>query len=876
MGANSIDQPGRTAQRNHRRETDRRHGLDRPGPGARVRRGWGGLIELATPAAALAALILGAGFALGQPAGDYGDAPDGPGAQTYYPAMFATTSAQARFPTRHNTANSRIGAPGAHHVNVGQEWFGPIGAVPSVEVDATDPADPDGYPNLVNSDGFDDGLAPLPFFIVLTSIPPSATLTFFVSVAAGAPPGPRYVNVLIDWDQNGVWEDIPKLLPEWVARDFVVNVPPGASKAISVPFVWGWNALLAPQAFWVRMTLTRTPVGAGGHNYLDANGCWDGSGQFEFGETEDYLFHPDVPLHGPIPWVPPGAGGGGGFSRAWADVKAEPQSQTVAHGVRAYVDIVRVPAVGGPVTNPSVDWWEVDWGQRGFWLESKSSRMNPNIGQIAHVAGGSGSLGTYWDPPIPGGPPGTFATVTVDSIVHDLMPPLEIWPVNVRVRWPGVLLKTVQAMVFIRHSGMGPFGLCSFYDFLEFSIANSDLDAGNMKAMIDLTQLGSDAFQRGNYPMALHLIENLRQAAVANQAALEADTRGAGPDQTDRFLDITRTLETLGEEIRRLEATTGPCPAPVIQTPENGAWARGVVPITATARFRPLHEARIERWNQPSGAWELLGILPIPEDGTISWPWDTTSAEDGMNAIRVVYLDGSSGREGYDMVHVRVDNTPPAVAPHLVPPPNGIGNGLLNFEVANVPPDFVGSVEIQISADGVHFMTLGMDRYLEDGAHIAVDVSQLAPAPYQVRAAVKDEAGNAAYSEPPFVLNVEPTYASWKREFGIQANNADDDGDSIPAIWEYFYGLNPSLPDPPSAAVFALRPDPSGRWLLYAPHRPFLSGLNLTIERTSAMSPNPAWNVVAENPPLLPAGTIEVPIGLDAPAGFFRIRLSEP
>ena len=100
--------------------------------------------------------------------------------------MFPTSSNSARFPTEFATVNSRIGQPGAHHLNVGQEWFGQLNLVPSVEAGASDGSDPDGTPNLVNSDGFDDGLPPIPFFITLTSIPPSATLTFFVSVAPGA------------------------------------------------------------------------------------------------------------------------------------------------------------------------------------------------------------------------------------------------------------------------------------------------------------------------------------------------------------------------------------------------------------------------------------------------------------------------------------------------------------------------------------------------------------------------------------------------------------------------------------------------------------------------------------------------------------------
>ncbi len=137
-----------------------------------------------------------------QPLADYADAPDG--MATFYPA-----GGTGLFPTLFATANSRVGAPGAHHLVTGQEWLGPMVSMTSDELDASDPADPDGVPNLVGADGFDDGLPPLPLFLVLTSLPPSASLSFEVSVAPAAPIMTRYVNVLIDWDRDGVWKDLP-------------------------------------------------------------------------------------------------------------------------------------------------------------------------------------------------------------------------------------------------------------------------------------------------------------------------------------------------------------------------------------------------------------------------------------------------------------------------------------------------------------------------------------------------------------------------------------------------------------------------------------------------------------------------------------------
>ncbi len=141
-------------------------------------------------------------FVAGAQRGDYGDAPDnGP---TYYRMMFETSAATGRFPTLYATANSRYGNPGIHHLVTNQEWFGPLDAPPSRETDANDTtSDEDIHDNLINDDLRDNGLPKIPFFIALTQAPPAAVLSYRVSVPAGAADAPRYVNVLIDWDQDG-------------------------------------------------------------------------------------------------------------------------------------------------------------------------------------------------------------------------------------------------------------------------------------------------------------------------------------------------------------------------------------------------------------------------------------------------------------------------------------------------------------------------------------------------------------------------------------------------------------------------------------------------------------------------------------------------
>jgi hypothetical protein len=94
---------------------------------------------------------------------------------------------------------------------------------------------------------------------------------------------PAYVNVLVDWNQDGQWQNDPatncsgSVVPEHVLVDFVV--PPqydGTLSALGPP-----SFQIGPHAgyVWARFSITEAPVGSN----------WTGEGDFEDGETEDYL-----------------------------------------------------------------------------------------------------------------------------------------------------------------------------------------------------------------------------------------------------------------------------------------------------------------------------------------------------------------------------------------------------------------------------------------------------------------------------------------------------------------------------------------------------------------------------------------------------------
>lgn len=199
--------------------------------------------------------------------GDYGDAPDG--RPTGYPAAFTQTGSFLTL-----AANN-----GAVTQDVSQAI---LGSSASAEKDADDPDDPDGQPNLnpSNTDA-DDGV--VDFVVVLTSIPPPAAMTVNVTGPPGSRGGTYFVNVLIDLNLDGRWGGVAGPgLPEWVVKNFPVQVTAGVSTQVALPpFFFGFGNRL-PDGAWMRILLSREPV---------SGGDWDGTGSFSAGEVEDHVIN---------------------------------------------------------------------------------------------------------------------------------------------------------------------------------------------------------------------------------------------------------------------------------------------------------------------------------------------------------------------------------------------------------------------------------------------------------------------------------------------------------------------------------------------------------------------------------------------------------
>lgn len=232
---------------------------------------------------------------------DLGDAPDGSNGSgsdmTAYAANPAsgTPAVKASFPT---VFNAGVKPAGPLHLSPSETAF--LGSIVTLEQEADTGWDADGVNNLLPSadfrdrDGGDDGVqTPL----VLTECLPVA---FNFSVTVVRPGVPLFVNVWIDWNRDGDWDDSPKCpsgatANEWAVRNQPLSGLAAGTHTLPTPsFIPYHPESAVPQPVWMRVTLSEMQWNS---EWL-SGGKGAGSGPsagYATGETEDYFF---VPLSG--------------------------------------------------------------------------------------------------------------------------------------------------------------------------------------------------------------------------------------------------------------------------------------------------------------------------------------------------------------------------------------------------------------------------------------------------------------------------------------------------------------------------------------------------------------------------------------------------
>jgi uncharacterized repeat protein (TIGR01451 family) len=225
---------------------------------------------------------------------DLGDAPDSTNhfgvPMTAYPGPVL-----ARYPTVYTPITVLPVGP-IHRLPRADSW---LGRWVSGERDADLLPDEDAQTNIqppadiANRDRYDDGVLKWPTLKHCTL----TDMTVQETIVGG--PQNRYLNVWIDWNRDGDWEDVfqcpgGRLVGEWVVQNHITNLPNG-SHAVTPPQFLAWrpNDQL-PRDHWMRVSLTEVPAALDpATNRADGRGLLSG---FRFGETEDYYVKLESPV----------------------------------------------------------------------------------------------------------------------------------------------------------------------------------------------------------------------------------------------------------------------------------------------------------------------------------------------------------------------------------------------------------------------------------------------------------------------------------------------------------------------------------------------------------------------------------------------------
>jgi hypothetical protein len=229
---------------------------------------------------------------------DLGDAPDSTNnfgnSMTAYPKG-TFTGPRAYYPTVYDDG-SATGPYGPVHLNAQTVAF--LGSKITRETEADTGTDEDGVNNIRpqsnwpdNDDGDDGVVFPL-------NMPNCRYTTIDYVVNVVDPGTDLWVNIWLDWNRDGDWDDTldcPRgQVPEWaVQNQFLINLPAG-SNHITTPGFLSWHPDDGTEEMWMRITLSDQPWRGGSNPGARGNAGSGPRAKYEIGETEDYYFTPDV------------------------------------------------------------------------------------------------------------------------------------------------------------------------------------------------------------------------------------------------------------------------------------------------------------------------------------------------------------------------------------------------------------------------------------------------------------------------------------------------------------------------------------------------------------------------------------------------------
>jgi hypothetical protein len=231
---------------------------------------------------------------------DLGDAPDSTNnfgkAMMAYPTQgMLQVIVNGHYPTVYDDG-SGTGPFGPVHLNAQTVAF--LGNKITRETEADTGADEDGINNLRPSnntpdrDQGDDGVV----FPINMPNCRYTTIDYIVNVVD--PDSDLWINVWLDWNRDGDWDDTLDCprgpVPEWaVQNQFLVNLSAGLNQ-ITTPGFLSWHPVNGREDIWMRITLSGQPYRGGSNPGEKGNAGSGPQDKYVIGETEDYHFTPDV------------------------------------------------------------------------------------------------------------------------------------------------------------------------------------------------------------------------------------------------------------------------------------------------------------------------------------------------------------------------------------------------------------------------------------------------------------------------------------------------------------------------------------------------------------------------------------------------------
>jgi hypothetical protein len=227
---------------------------------------------------------------------DLGDAPDKSNNSGTTMRAYAQPWVGAWYPTVYDDGSGN-GPVGPVHMN--DEMVAYLGSAITAEEEADIGPDEDGVNNIdpagnsPDHDGGDDGVE-MPL-----TLPDGGWASIDYKVTVVEPGTPLWVNVWLDFNRDGDWDDIVDSpagpVNEWaVQNQYLFNLPEGETTITSPGFL-SVHPEGTHEEIWMRITLSEQPWTTGSDPGRRGNGGSGPQAKYEIGETEDYFFTPEMP-----------------------------------------------------------------------------------------------------------------------------------------------------------------------------------------------------------------------------------------------------------------------------------------------------------------------------------------------------------------------------------------------------------------------------------------------------------------------------------------------------------------------------------------------------------------------------------------------------